>query len=46
MTLGTDRTPDASHVVYESQGRLSWNGQIGYGLCERTVARPRRESPK
>jgi len=46
MTLGTDRTPDASHVVYESQGRLSWNGQIGYGLCERTVARPRKESPK
>lgn len=44
MTLGTDRTPDASHVVYESQARLSWNGQIGYGLCERTVARPRKES--
>jgi hypothetical protein len=43
MTLGTDRTPDASHVVYESQARLNWGGQIGYGLCERSVARPRKE---
>jgi hypothetical protein len=43
MALGTDRTPDASHVVYESQARLRWDGQIGYGLCERSVARPRKE---
>jgi hypothetical protein len=40
MTLGTDRTPQASHVVYESQARLQWCGQTGYGLCERTVTRP------
>jgi len=46
MTLGTDRTPQASHVVYESQARLSWNGQTGYGLCERSVARPRKELTK
>jgi hypothetical protein len=44
MTLGTDRTPQASHVVYESQARLSWGGQTGYGLCERSVARPRKEA--
>jgi hypothetical protein len=43
MTLGTDRTPRASHVVYESQARLNWNGQTGHGLCERTVIRPRKE---
>jgi hypothetical protein len=46
MTLGTDRTPQASHVVYESQARLNWNGQTGYGLCERSVARPRKENAK
>ena len=44
MTLGTNRTPQASHVVYESQARLSWNGQPGYGLCERTVTRSRKEA--
>jgi hypothetical protein len=44
MTLGADRTPQASHVVYESQARLSWNGQTGYGLCERTVTRSRKEA--
>jgi hypothetical protein len=44
MTLGTNRTPQASHVVYESQARLSWNGQTGYGLCERTVTRSRKEA--
>ena len=43
MTLGTDRTPQASHVVYESQARLGWGGQTGYGLCERSVARPRKD---
>jgi hypothetical protein len=43
MTLGIDRGPNASHAIYESQSRLTWNGETGFGLCERSVARPERK---
>ncbi|MGY4103772.1 DUF7065 domain-containing protein [Nocardia sp. R16R-3T] len=41
MTLGVDRSPDASHAIYESQARLRWGGETGYGLCERSVVKTR-----
>jgi hypothetical protein len=44
MTLGIDTGPNASHGIYESQSRLTWNGETGFGLCERSVARPERTS--
>jgi hypothetical protein len=37
MALGADRRTDPSHRYFECQTRLEWNGEVGYGLSERTV---------
>lgn len=37
MTLGSDRTDGSSHTIFECQTRYEWDGEIGYGLSERSV---------
>lgn len=36
MILGAAFTPDASLALFESQTEYSWDGEIGYGLTERS----------
>jgi hypothetical protein len=37
MVLGVDRGPNTTHVSVEAQTRFCWDGEIGYGLSERSV---------
>jgi hypothetical protein len=37
MVLGADRRSDPSHRYFETQTRWEWDGEVGYGLTERTV---------
>ena len=40
LGFGTDDTPDVAQVLYDCQARYEWDGEVGYGLLERSVMRP------
>lgn len=40
MGFGTDFRPGATHALWETFARYEWDGEVAYGLTERSVARP------
>lgn len=39
MAYGVDFRPQTSHTLWECLARFQWNGEVGYGLSERSVMR-------
>jgi hypothetical protein len=37
ISMGFHRGPDVNHVYVEAQTRYEWDGEIGYGLSERSM---------
>ena len=40
LGFGTGEAPKSGHVLYDCQARYEWDGEVGYGLLERSVERP------
>lgn len=40
MGFGTDYRPQSTHALWETFARYEWDGEVAYGLTERSVARP------
>jgi hypothetical protein len=40
MGFGTDFRPESTHALWETFARYEWDGEVAYGLTERSVARP------